>query len=333
MKMSAKENGLEVKVGFFVCVGLLIIGAMILEFGLGGKQGLFRKYYPLVVELPDANGLLKNSEVQLAGARVGYVVDKPVLSSNLNTVRVTLNIDENVKIPVGFYFEVESSGLLGDKYVEIIAKGGFDAKKFNPSDESQIYLPAEQGTPNSGAKVYDPANPEQNPENGKPLYARGDIIMGVHKPSLTDVVSEAEPAVKKLSVELDDLRSVTDSLKTGVLSDASQKNLEDTFAGLKTTSQEWAQASSNLPSLAKNAQDAVDKATQTLGTANTTLETVRALVDKASHGEGLIGQLVNNKQLADNFNALIINLRDHGILFYKNTAGGNSPSSRDKKDH
>ena len=40
--MSTKENGLEIKVGLFICIGFAVIGAMVLKFGLGGSDG-FKK--------------------------------------------------------------------------------------------------------------------------------------------------------------------------------------------------------------------------------------------------------------------------------------------------
>ena len=90
---------------------------------------MFKTYYRLVVDLPDANGLLKDSEVLLAGARVGFVADKPVLSSSLGTVRVTVKIDEKIKIPIGSTFKVDSSGLLGDKFVAVQMPIGFRREK------------------------------------------------------------------------------------------------------------------------------------------------------------------------------------------------------------
>ena len=324
MKTTTKENGLEVKVGLFLCIGLFIIAAMILEFGLGGKQGLFKKYYTLVVDLPDADGLLKNSQVVLGGAGVGFVADKPVLSNSLGTVRVTVKLDEKIKIPVGSIFKVSSSGLLGDKYVAVQTAKGFDPDKFDPTDPKQVYQPVDPAKPT--LKVYDPADAGQT-------YEPGEAILGLHTAGIADIAEELGPAVKKLSAELDDVQAITTSLKDGVLSGTSQKNLEDTFASLKITGQNWADASTKLPGIAKSAQDAVDKANQTMATAKDaaadlqkTLENVRGLIQKASEGQGLIGQLLTNRQLADNFNALVVNLREHGVLFYRNSSSGVAPA-------
>src|SRR5258708_36062124 len=123
--MSTKESGLEIKVGLFICIGFAVIGAMILKFGLGGSEG-FKKYYPLVVDLPNANGLLKGSDVLLAGARIGFVGTKPNLTDNLGNVRVTVNIDEKYRIPKKSTFTVDSSGLLDDKLVSIGIPKYFD---------------------------------------------------------------------------------------------------------------------------------------------------------------------------------------------------------------
>ncbi len=331
MKMSTKENGLEVKVGLFMCVGLLIIGAMVLEFSLGGKQG-FKKYYTLQVDLPNANGLLKGSELLLAGSNIGYVSDKPTLSKSLATVRVTLKIDEKVKLPVGTTFKVDSSGLLGDKYVSAAPKDGFDAEKFDPNDPNQVYRPAPEGAALATVKLYDPEDAKQNdPEHPELGYKPGDVIMGAHSKDLTQIAAEAS---KKLTTALDGLQDMINNLKNGALSPASQKDLQDTFASLKVTGQNAAEFSQKLPGIAKSAQETVDKAGQTMNTAKDaaedlrkTLENARNLLQKASQGDGLIGQLINNKQLADNVNALVLNLREHGVLFYRNSADKSSAAS------
>jgi len=350
MKTSTKENGLEVKVGLFLCIGLVIIGAMVLEFSLGGKQGLFKKYYTLVVDLPDADGLLKNSVVVLGGAGVGFVAEKPVLSSSLGTVRVILKIDEEIKIPIGFFFKVSSSGLLGDKYVAVQTKAGFDPSKFNPGDPKQVYQSIDTTKPLINPRIYDPGDPKANDPDDpgydeKLAYQPGDVILGLHTAGIAELSEELGPAVKKLSALEDEAQKAISGINNGILSGSNQKNVSDMLAGFKTTSLNLADASTKLPGITKSAQDAVDKANQTMGTAKDaaadlqkTLENVRGLIQKASEGQGLIGQLLTNRQLADNFNALVVNLREHGVLFYKNSSSGAQPTpsptpSRDKRQH
>ncbi|HWB60976.1 MAG TPA: MlaD family protein [Chthoniobacteraceae bacterium] len=335
MKTSAKENGLEVKVGLFLCIGLLIIAAMILQFGLGGKQGIFKKYYPLVVDLPDADGLLKNSKVQLGGAPIGYVSTKPVLTKSLGTVRVILNVDDSVKIPIGSTFEVGSSGLLGDKYVIVTTAPGFKPDSFNRDDPSQSYQPP-QDPKKPDLKVYDPSKQPYVDQWPQLKYEPGDAIQGEQTAGIPE-------AVKKLSDEIDSVKLITTDLQNGILSGSNQKNVVDMIANLNDMSANLKknvnEAAGKLPGIMTGAQGVVDKANKTMTSVdsaadnlNGTLQTFRDFIDKASHGEGLIGQLVNNRQLADNFNALIANMKEHGPVFYHDTAKKNPPPTPTPRD-
>ena len=294
--MSTKENGLEIKVGLFICIGFAVIAAMIVRFGLGGSEG-FKKYYPLQVDLPSANGLLKGSDVLLAGARVGFVSSKPLLAGDLGTVRVTVSIEEKYRIPKNSAFKVDSSGLLGDKFVSIQTPSDF-----NPSQ-------------------FDPNNPQQ-------AYQRGDTIRGVHIPDFTE---EAGPTLEKLSKELDEIQKATTKLNNGLLSDANLLTVHQTLVSMKTTSDNFAEASKGFGSVVLNAQDTVDKARQTMTPANVAaddlrkvLESARGLMEKATHGDGLLAALLSNRELTENFKALVINLRQHGVLFYRDSGKGNA---------
>src|SRR5271166_4214156 len=111
-----REQALELKAGVFVLIGLVFIAMMAFKFGRLG-QGLFQQYYPITVTFPSADGLIKNSDVTLAGARIGYVADKPAIAPGGTGVSVDLEILSNVKVPRQTTFVVGSSGLLGDKFV------------------------------------------------------------------------------------------------------------------------------------------------------------------------------------------------------------------------
>src|SRR6187401_1128496 len=106
--MNRHERGLEFKVGAFVFVGLAMLGALVVQFGRLGEG--FKTYYGLTVEFPDASGLLKGSDVLLAGAKIGRVSDGPRLLQSGQGVAVPLRIFDYVKIPTGSRFTVGSSG-------------------------------------------------------------------------------------------------------------------------------------------------------------------------------------------------------------------------------
>jgi phospholipid/cholesterol/gamma-HCH transport system substrate-binding protein len=120
--MNRHERGLEFKVGIFVFVGLAMLGALLVQFGRLGEG--FKTYYPLTVRFNNASGLLKGSDVLLAGARIGKVADGPRLVREGDGVAVPLKIYDYVKVPEGTKFTVGSSGLLGDRFVVVTPPPG-----------------------------------------------------------------------------------------------------------------------------------------------------------------------------------------------------------------
>src|SRR5436190_63553 len=120
--MNRHERGLEFKVGIFVFVGLAVLGALLVRFGRLGEG--FKTYYTITVRFNDASGLIKVTDVLLAGARIGKVADGPKLLREGDGVAVPLKIYDYIKIPEGAKFTVGSSGLLGDRFVNVAIPPG-----------------------------------------------------------------------------------------------------------------------------------------------------------------------------------------------------------------
>src|SRR5256885_3403930 len=107
--MNRHERGLEFKVGAFVFVGLAMLGALVVQFGRLG-EGL-KTYYPLTVRFNDASGLLKGSDVLLAGAKIGKVSGGPRMVREGQGVDVPLKIYDYIKLPEGSRSEEHTSEL------------------------------------------------------------------------------------------------------------------------------------------------------------------------------------------------------------------------------
>src|ERR1700747_695910 len=120
--MNRHERGLEFKVGIFVFVGLAMVGALLVQFGRLGES--VKTYYQLTVRFSDASGLLKGSDVLLAGARIGKVSGGPRMVGEGQGVDVPLKIYDYIKMPEGSKFTVGSSGLLGDRFVNVAMPPG-----------------------------------------------------------------------------------------------------------------------------------------------------------------------------------------------------------------
>src|ERR1700677_1747765 len=114
MKQTAN---LETKVGIFLLLGIGLICTLIIIFG--EMPDLFKPSYTLTVTFPNASGLLKGSDVYLSGALIGKVITDPHPIPDTQKVEVNLKIDKNVGIRQDAQYVIGSSGLLGDKFVEV----------------------------------------------------------------------------------------------------------------------------------------------------------------------------------------------------------------------
>jgi len=135
-----------------------------------------------------------------------------------------------------------------------------------------------------------------------------------------------------LNIEIQKLTVVTDKINNGILNSQNQANIADMLAHLKGTSEHFDVASKDLDSTIANAKSAIESAKTTLGTVNAdavdvhaavddaqkTLDSLRALLAKAQTGNGPVATLLNDRQISDDLKVFAANLREHGVLFYKN---------------
>lgn len=306
--MSNESKGLEIKVGAFVFVGLAIIAYMAIQFGRIG-QGL-SEFYAITVAFPNASGLVQNADVQLGGAQIGVVAEKPqVVPGQVTHIPVKLHIRKEIVLPRDSYFFIGSSGLLGDKSVVVGLPTGFDASKFDPSDPKQTIRPDE-------------------------------TVEGTQVADLNELTSKGDKNMEKLGEALDELKGTLQKIQTGMLSDENLDNLKSSFEGVKTSTDNLAKASTKIEGIIDGAQSAVDSAKETFAQAKQTMTTindaaadVRSVVadargvvktgqnvlKEAQSGEGTLPMLLTDKATADNLNALISNIRRHGLLFYRDS--------------
>jgi ABC-type transporter Mla subunit MlaD len=279
--MSTEDRKTQIKVGIFLLIGLTITGMLVVYFGRLGEG--FANYYNLRVEFSNASGIIRGSEVLLAGAKVGRVTGEPVIMPEMNGVYVELRILEQVRIPVGSEFSIGSSGLLGDKYIQIVLKDGKpDGQTIEP--DSTI----------KGSDI-------------------GDGIGGLTE-GAGDLIADLRNTVKNIN-------AVVTKLDQSVLSKSELESVSATIKNLQTTSGKLAESSGRFDSLLKSGQE-------TMESGKKATEALRELTEQARTGKGMLGTLVSNREMAENLRAFILNLRKHGILWYKDTqktATGDAP--------
>jgi phospholipid/cholesterol/gamma-HCH transport system substrate-binding protein len=276
--MNRHERGLEFKVGIFVFVGLAMLGALVVQFGRLGEG--FKTYYTLTVRFNDAGGLLKGTDVLLAGARIGKVADGPKLLGEGGGVAVPLKIYDYIKIPEGTKFTVGSSGLLGDRFVNVIM----------PPGQPKAYLP-----PNA-------------------------FVSGARETGIDDLTREGGALVKDLRGTVQKIDTTMTRLNQDTLSAQNMENLKASMEHLNETTSALAESSKKLDGVIEKADSTMGSAKKAADSFQNAIADTRKILHSATQGKGLVATLLNDQTLANDLHALITNLRTHGVLFYRDSA-------------
>jgi phospholipid/cholesterol/gamma-HCH transport system substrate-binding protein len=120
------KTKMELKVGIFVFFGLILISIFILSIG-GFKT--WTSGYDIKFSFSFINGVKMGAPVRFAGLDVGHVkkIELTVPSSNQGQTRVhvTCWVRKEVRIPLNSIIWVNTLGLLGEKYIEIMPGGDY----------------------------------------------------------------------------------------------------------------------------------------------------------------------------------------------------------------
>ncbi len=290
--MTAQEKATQLRVGIFMAIGLSAVALMVVYFGRFG-DGL-RGFYNIRVEFPNASGLFKGASVLLAGAKVGILESSPQILPDMNGVYLNLKIYDDVKIPSKSVFTIGSSGLLGDKFIQI------DLEK--------------------DSKGSDPIVP------GAIIKGRGDTG------GFGEIMEKAPAMMAKVQDAVDNINAVAAKLNSDVFKDSTLANLNATMQNLKDTSASFAEASKKIDGVVTKAEGAIDSGKETMVSAKDaadelkkTIVDIRGIIQQTKQGRGALGALLVDKEMADNLKALVANMRRNGILWYKDK--GAAPES------
>lgn len=112
-----KNINTEVIVGIFMIAGFLAFGYMSLQMGEFSVFDL-EKNYNLVAEFDNVSGLKVGATIEIAGVNVGKVSGIGLGEHGL--ARVTMLVNQDIKITADAIASVRTQGLIGDKYIKII---------------------------------------------------------------------------------------------------------------------------------------------------------------------------------------------------------------------
>lgn len=131
LELYSKEETRNLKMGLSVLsIILLAFFAILFSRDEISHQGS-GKYYPLYARFNRTDGLLVGDLVRLAGMDIGRVVDAK-LDKSFKAV-LTLEINDEVKLPEDSSAAIVSSGIMGAKYIEI--EPGGSEENLSPGSE------------------------------------------------------------------------------------------------------------------------------------------------------------------------------------------------------
>lgn len=114
----------EAAVGFFVLIGLVCLAYLTVR--LGRMEVFNDQGYTVYASFNSVSGLRTGAEVEIAGVRVGRV--KSIrLDDRQPRAIVELQINKGVQLTDDVIASVKTSGLIGDKYINL-APGGAGAE-------------------------------------------------------------------------------------------------------------------------------------------------------------------------------------------------------------
>lgn len=331
--MSAREKRRERTAGIFVLIGLLLLGVLIVEFGRFGDR--FKGHYPLYVEFPDTAGIIRNSEVRLRGAKVGRVATQPELIAGAgatSSVRMEIRIRNDVKIPRDSTFKIGSSGLLGDKFIDITP----------PEKETGLYHESGDTIMGVGAGGFDSLK---------------DDAAGIAKQT-SQLIKDARKTFIKIDEALDSIKRIGDSVDITMAKVNDEFLSKENLTAFNRAMANFEISSKNLKDASGNFEPTVTEARETLASIKKASNDAQALIADARHGirnigpavsninraaskaaetmtalqnkDGLVGTVAYDKETGTNTREFIRNLKRYGILRYRDDDSKEKNDPRNK---
>jgi phospholipid/cholesterol/gamma-HCH transport system substrate-binding protein len=307
-----RQRGIQVRVGIFVFATLVILTAAI--FVLGSRTQYFQPQYTLKAVFSNVGYLLQGAGVYLAGVQVGRVAEIRFFEDlAAQKVLVVLKVarDYQERLRQDSVATITSSGLLGDKYIDItlgsesepVLQDGMFIRSQEPADYSLLLRKGEEVLENTMQITSSLASLANAYRTSQTPIAVTDLLT-----SLSNIAREIETG-KGLIHTL-----IYDKGHEQIFVDiaATTAALRETMTGIK-------QGKGFLPSLLTDPNPAV------VVQLTKTMSSVQKLLHDIETGQGALHALVYDEQggqaIADfaqavaNLNTLLFRLQDQqGLL-------------------
>jgi phospholipid/cholesterol/gamma-HCH transport system substrate-binding protein len=280
----AVKGSTEIKVGFFVFIGILAL--LYLTFKLGEEAFTPKDSYKLYAVFENVSGLAKGAKIEMAGVNIGKVGNIELTPEG--KAKVELLIYSKYKVQEDAEAYIKTYGVLGDKFVEL--KPGVSKNYLKP--ESMI------ANAHSAVSVDDLlANIGPTVEGLKELLGTEEGRQNLK--ILVANIKEASESFKGIAAKIEKGQG---SLGKLVTDDSLYVNLKETTDHLKVIARQIESGQGTLGKLVKD-----DQLYKTLTQTVANLEKVSKKLEK---GEGTLGKLINDESLYKELKQISTNLKD-----------------------
>ena len=298
----------EAKVGAFTALGIVLFGAAAMLLGgvsLGKDSG-----YTLYAGFHEVVGVAPQSMVRLSGVPVGTVKE---IKNEGGGVTVTLSVKRDAKIPKGSRVAIGSSGVMGDKFINITPakdKGVYlgDGDYLIGEDEEgmedvfagmaksldkvqSILDSMNQITGNADFQkdvLQMAANMRTTTEHISGLVAAMEATLRENQGNINQMMQNLGAATASMNRTMNDVEAMMDNLATVGADPQTAANLRATLANVKEASDRIAHMADNMdttfgdPQTAKDLQETIHHARELSGRAKGMMGKLDAIEVKPS---------------------------------------------------
>lgn len=294
------QSRIEIKVGIFVLIGLLMLGGLTLLFSR--STAFYKSYYELRLISANVGGIKPGAKVLMRGVQVGSVSSTRLNEGGKN-VTIFFKIESQYKLYSDAKFEIETSGFLGDQFIAIYPTKDLGELLVNHSE----------------VLARDPFNMQEA------VAVATEMIMKISETTtnLNAAVSDvrrmvlSEQKLSTLGNSLDRLDSITTEAQTAMT--RLNAIVSDNTTPVATAVSNLNVFTAQLPPLANQANTLANQASALVASNGAELSIAIKNLEIASAsltnmmadlqaGHGAAGRLLRDEQLAANLSAVAHNL-------------------------
>jgi phospholipid/cholesterol/gamma-HCH transport system substrate-binding protein len=265
-----KNISSKIRLGIFISLGIAVF--IVAIYFIGDKQQLFRSTFRVSGVFKDVGGLQAGNNVRLSGINVGTIDNVSIISDT--SVRVVIVIDESTRrfIKKDAIASIGSEGLMGNKALII--------------------------SPGTG---------------GKKIIEDNDIIATTQPTDIDEILKSLKTTIDNTSSVTGDLAKIAANIESGkgtigrlMMDKEWRQNFETTIINLK----EGSDGFRVLMDKANEMDKILISLESTIENTNKIMNDLSGITGSIQSGEGIIGRLFMDQSMGQNFDSLMVNLKE-----------------------